>query len=599
MRVFSPSFSSRLLFATGTCAMLVLAIVLITGGFTVRAGPFRFSAHRSTAPLAIAGLTWLGAALYGRTSLRAAACSAVAFLERYATSGALIVAAAAAAIGVAFGTYSASSADASGYVSHSALLASGRVMRDEPLAREVDWPEATWAFTPLGYRPGLRPGQIVVGYPLGLPLTMVPARLIGGETGAFLVTPFLAALAVLCTYVIGAAVHSRIAGLIASALMTTSPIVLFQVVQPMSDVASAAWWALALACALARGPSAAIASGTAAGLAFLTRPSLLPLAGAVALASAGWPRPQPSTFSTPFLTSRLSLFAAGAVPSLGALALIQWRVYGSPLATGYGDISDFFAPSNIWPNIRDYSWRLLTGETAALALAACALICLVVARRSPPVIGVRRAALLTAVVGGLTLAIYLPYGVFPDWSYLRFLLPALPLAFVVVGALTFNAVARLPEPSRGATLLLVVTIACSFNVVHAAREGAFDLRRYEARYRAAGRYLEAALPADAVIVTSQHSGSASYYTGLPIVRWDQLNVDIDPALAALRAKSRHPVVLIEDWELPAFRARFSRSPVASLDWPARAEFGDTTRVLLLDPLDRDMPRGANLTDRVH
>jgi hypothetical protein len=193
--------------------------------------------------------------------------------------------------------------------------------------------------------------------------------------------------------------------------------------------------------------------------------------------------------------------------------------------------------------------------------------------------------------------------VFPDWSYLRFLLPAFPFAFVLVGALTVNAAARLPAPSRGLLLLMAGTFVCSQNVVQAEREQAFNLRLFEARYRDAGKYLRSALPANAVIITSQESGSANHYTALPIVRWDLLNIDFDSALAALRTRDRYPVVLIEDWELRAFRSKFSRSPDAQLDWPARAELGDSTRVLLFDPADRTERRRALptaiQTDRVH
>ena len=75
---------------------------------------------------------------------------------------------------------------------------------DEPLARAVDWHEATWTFTPLGYRPGRTPGTLVPGYPLGLPLVMAAARRVAGEVGPFLVGPALAALAVLAAYAIAA-----------------------------------------------------------------------------------------------------------------------------------------------------------------------------------------------------------------------------------------------------------------------------------------------------------------------------------------------------------------------------------------------------------
>jgi hypothetical protein len=53
------------------------------------------------------------------------------------------------------------------------------------------------------------------------------------------------------------------------------------------------------------------------------------------------------------------------------------------------------------------------------------------------------------------------------------------------------------------------------------------------------------------------------------------------------------VLLVEDWEEPALRARFPRSALARLDWNARALFGTTTRVRFLDPADRaDPPSGS-------
>jgi hypothetical protein len=105
-----------------------------------------------------------------------------------------------------------------------------------------------------------------------------------------------------------------------------------------------------------------------------------------------------------------------------------------------------------------------------------------------------------------------------------------------------------------------------------------------------GVYLARSLSPDAVIVTSQQSGSARHYTGLPVLRWDLLAVDLETAIGRLRALGRHPVLVVEDWEKPALRQRFPSGPLASLDWTPRAEAGRTTRVGVWDPDDR----GANV-----
>jgi len=198
-------------------------------------------------------------------------------------------------------------------------------------------------------------------------------------------------------------------------------------------------------------------------------------------------------------------------------------------------------------------------------------------------------AQLAAAAATILLVLYLPYGVFPDWSSFRFLMPALPIAFAALGAVSSSAVDRLAAAARGPVLLAVLTLLVCVNVTQAARQSAYSLRDYEARYRTMGRHLAASLPGDAVIITAQESGSAHYYTGLPVLRWDLLAVDLETAIARLRALGRHPVLVVEDWEKPALRQRFPSGPIASLDWAPRAEAGQTTRVGAWDPADRGAP----------
>ena len=184
-------------------------------------------------------------------------------------------------------------------------------------------------------------------YPAGLPLAIAPVRLLAGELAGYLVVPLLGAVAVLATFGIGARLHSRAAGVAAALLLATSPIFLFQLVQPMSDVAVTAWWTVALLFAISPLPNSALASGAAAGLAVLTRPNLLPLAAVIAVAAMNYPR---GGDDRRLRVDRLVAFAGGITPAIGAQLLMQWRLYGSPFASGYGAASDLFAASNIAPN---------------------------------------------------------------------------------------------------------------------------------------------------------------------------------------------------------------------------------------------------------
>ena len=521
----------------------------------------------------------------------------------------MVLAAATAGIGIGYGTYSASSSDASGYVSEAALIASARLSTDEPLARTVAWRNATWTFSPLGYRPGAAPGELVPTYPAGLPLVMTPFRLLGGELASYFAVPLLGAIAVLATYCVGARLHSRYAGLAAAVLVATSPILLFQIVQPMSDVPATAWWALALVFALLPIPNGPLAAGGAAGLAILTRPNLLPLAIVIALTTMNFPRVRSSADESSMQTrapverrlrpDRLLGFAAGVTPAIGALLLMQWRLFASPIASGYGTASELYSLGNIAPNLVGYARRLVEGELPALVTAIAAIVILMVTRpRSSVAPQLKRAvslATLAFLIVGLS---YLPYAVFAEWSYLRFLLPAFPLGFVAIGGLLTAALLRLPAPIRAPLLLCTLAALGSFNVLRAEYEQAFNMRRYESRYRLAGRYLDSALPPRTVIVAVQESGSARYYTTRPVLRWDWLDPDLDTAIATLQARGWHPVFAIEDWERPDLMKRHPTSASARLDWRPRAEFGDEIRVLLYDPLDRTDPPTWN-TDRVH
>jgi hypothetical protein len=610
MRNSFPFFSSRLLVAAATGALLVLIVIGITGGFVLQLGPIRVSARRWLAPLLIATISSLAAAATGRTALRTAAAEVATFVERHAAALAVILAAAVGAAGVAHGTYSAAGSDAAGYVTQAHLVADGRLVLDVPLARaaleggDAVWPEAGWRFAPLGYRPGATAGTLVPTYPAGLPLVMAASLLVAGDTGPFLVAPLLAAAAVLATYAVGVRLHSRVAGLVAATLLATSPIVLFQAVQPMSDVPATALWIGAVLLALTPVAGAPLAAGACSGLALLMRPNLLPFVLVVLLA-----RP------------RLAPFVVGLIPAVGALALVNWRLYGSPVISGYGDAGELFALANVPANARGYADRLLQGELPALTLALLALAVVVIFRLKPEATGapdaieapdaarareatgardVAAAVTIGAVACALVLACYLPYAVFAEWFYLRFLLPAFPFLFVAIGALAARAVATLPPPARGVVLLATLTIVASFNVVRAAREQAFNLHRYEARYRTAGRYLQAALPRGSMIVAGQHSASAMHYTGLPVLRWDALAAgdDLDATLAALRARGHHPVMVLDDWEEPQLRAKFPGANAARVDWRSRADIGDTTHVHVFDPADPVAPPTPAYTDRL-
>jgi len=602
MPAISRTTVRRLLVAVGTIATAAAVAICLTGGFVTRVGPVRISARGLDNPLIIAGLSWLLLAVLERAHLPWAARQVTSWVEIHAVSIAVVLAAGCAGTGVAFGTFAAHATDPSAYVSHAKLLLSGPLVRVEPLVSAFDWHGGAWNFSPLGYRPGVGATEIVPTYPLGLPAVIAALRAAFGEFGSYFAVPLLGAALVLGCFCLAAHLHSRLAGLVAAALAASSPILLFHVLQPMSDVPAAAWLVLALLGALGDGWASGIAAGFCLGMLGATRPNLAPLSLAVALCAVGWPIRGPRQWRI----GRIAAVGLGILPVMVPLMALNTRLYGSPVATGYGNVDQYFTLLNVGQNVRDYAWRIGTGETAAVGLAVVAIGLLVTVGRGrvngpdgapgSPGAGLWTSGALAALVGALMLALYLPYGIFPDWAYLRFLLPGLAVAWVFVGALVAAAVSPLSPTVRGPLVAALVLTTAAVNISVARREQVFNLRFYESRYRTVGHYLRETLPPDAVVLTFQESGAIRYYTGVPIVRWDYLPLELDAAVDALRQHGLHPMLVIEDWEIPNLRARFPKSALAALDWTPRADIGQTTHVWILDPEDRESGKQP-VTDR--
>src|SRR5688500_2068666 len=84
----------------GTSALLVLLVVLITGGFVIDAGPLHFSSRRWTGPWAIAAAASLAAGIVGgRRSIANALAILDERIDRHAAAIAVVAAAATAGIG--------------------------------------------------------------------------------------------------------------------------------------------------------------------------------------------------------------------------------------------------------------------------------------------------------------------------------------------------------------------------------------------------------------------------------------------------------------------------------------------------------------------
>jgi len=479
------------------------------------------------------------------------------------------VVAAVAAIGVRWGTFVAGGSDSYCYVHQAVRWASGRLQVPDPLALEAPWPDAPLTFAPAGHRPSSTvPGAIVPVCPAGLSIAMAPFIAVGGVEAAFLVVPLFGACLIAATYRAGARYGVRI-GLAAAVVTAASPVFLYQVVQPMSDVPAAALWMLAVA-AVTGARSGAVSGGMAAGAAVVVRPNLVPLALPLALFLLR--RPERSRRER---RRDAAAFAVCAGIGVACAALIQYSFYGSPLGSGYGPLETLFSLDHVAPNAARYASWLTSAQTPAWLMAAAA----------PALLPGALTRLLTGMLL-LNAALYLPYVVFGDWSYLRFLLPTLPLLLVLLVA-SLDAVCRRIAPWTAPAVVGVAAVGLAVaGIGEAQARQAFHLHALEARYARAGTFVADRLPPNAIVVTSWHSGSVRHYSGRPTLVWDGLDPAwLDRALGYLRARGLEPVLLFESWEEPLFRQRFRASPLGALDWPPAAEIA--SRVRVYRPGDRE------------
>lgn len=542
----------------------VAVLLAVSGGVRASVGGFRISA-RSPIPAALAALAITGAwwALARRARSVATDLEAAdAGLNRHATSIVIVVSLIAAAVSAIFATNSASGADASGYLSEAAQWASGQLFYREPLATVVGAGDP-WVTSPLGWRPGPAVELQAPTYPPGLPLLMALPHGIGGAAGASLIVTLGAALTVLATGLLASHLAGGIAGIVAAVAIVTSPVFLFQSVQPMSDVPVTAAWMLTWLL-LARGSPRVTLAGLACALAVLIRPNLAPLA-AVPLFAIGWNVRRLIAFSIP-------VAAAGL-----ALMWLQWQWYGSPFRSGYGTADELFALSNVGANAsRYFTWLITTSPLLLVAPVGVAL-----AWRQAP-------ARAMAVFASLVVAAYLVYAVFDVWSYLRFLLPALAVAAAFTGAATAFGLGRVPAALRLAGVVAVALGLLAHGVSQSRSLDAFRLAGQQRRVAQVADYLKTSLPADAVVVAGEQSGALRYYTSRSIVRWDAASLEAaSAAITMLHAQGRTIVIALDAWEGELFRAKFSALPMASLEWPPAFEAGTSHRTRVWRLSDRD------------
>ena len=552
--------------------MLAIAAVIlaVSGGFRTTVGGLRISAR---SPLPIAFLAFINFTVWLSWARRAQAIESDldAVWTRLQRPVVIVaIALSVAVITAVFATRSAAGADASGYVSQAHMWRTTELLHDTriPIDRQAD----PWLFSPLGWRPiessDVASFRQAPTYPPGLPLLMTVPEAIAGVDGASAVVVFLAAVAIISTALIASNLGGGIAGVIAAMVLGLAPVFLYQSIQPMSDVPVTAAWMLCFALLARRGASLDAPAGIACAVAVLIRPNLAPLA-IVPL----------------FIAQRKVWFAAPVAAAGLLLAVLQAFWYGSPIRSGYGSAEELFALSNIVPNAsRYFRWTLATAPVMLFGVIGFWRV------------RTARIAQAMAAFAALVVASYLVYAVFEDWSYLRFLLPALAVLAIFAAVEISAWLGRWPVTIRMPVLFVLLLGTTAYNLFTVRMVDTFKLADQLARIETVGNYINANIPREAVIVSGEQSGSMRYYTQRSILRWEMATPDtLAKAVSALEQAGRPLFIVLDAWEDEPFRRKLSAYPPAALDWPPMVEAGRSHRTRLWSLSDRDrFMRGESL-----
>jgi hypothetical protein len=459
----------------------------------------------------------------------------------------LLLAVVVSIVALAFGAFTAAGADPYGYVSQASLWAAGNPVQPLPLIA-LDAPGGAAAFCPLGYTPGAAAGTMVPTYAPGLPLQMAILIRAAGARAGFWAVPVLAGLAVWLTYSIGRRFMPPEWALVAALCTACSPVFVFQMLQPMSDVPVTAWWLVAVALCLRGTPASAVTAGLAASLAIATRPNIVPLVLPVAL-FLGVP-------GASILRARrlVLLFLAGCAPGAALVAITNHIFYGSVGSSGYG------APSTLYhlQGAAGTAWRYLIWlwDTHSVLILLPALLPYVAASKKDG----DAARLWWCVLAffAVLLACYAPYIRFDQWTYLRFLLPAIPL-LIVAAAIVLHQLTKERSPAVRFALLGFVALMFPFAYVHTAAKGdAFALKPgFVSFFERPAAFARERLPPNAVFIALTQSGSLRYYGGRSTLHYGHIPPDRADALVEyLTTHGLSPWAALDRQETADFDDRF-------------------------------------------
>jgi hypothetical protein len=453
----------------------------------------------------------------------------------------------------------AGGADSSGYLNFARLLTHGRILapvRALPHHAVTEFGAGT--YQPQGFIVQDDSGVMAPTYSVGLPLHLALASVAAGLQHAVALVNVLATLSagalmyVSCRHLQVGPVWA--AG--ATVAICLSPFFLNSALQPMSDLLATAWALATLYFGMRsrEGPSWPIMCGAAFGMAVLIRPTNALLIF-------------PMLVGLGISLRRLAGAALGALPFALFVLYLNFRLFGSPLTTGYGspleilkavhsDITQPYSIAYVGHHLTYFAcWIVLYMGP----LVICALL-MPLFRHGDARHWLMQAVWIVVVIGFY--AFYQPAG--DAWFYVRFLLPCLPQLVMLATAgvagiwerlqgtcqrpvrhlAPFHRLKHRSAELKAVAAFAIVMLSIVWTAVATYRLQVLNLAEGEEIFPKTAQWALDHLPANALLWSSAMSGSIYYHTGFPIARFDLIDKDKVPPFFAAADAARLPMYAV-------------------------------------------------------
>jgi hypothetical protein len=415
-----------------------------------------------------------------------------------------------------YGKPIAEGSDASGYIHNSRLIMEGRLYSEvRPIGDLPIENINLGAYQPLGFLLERDTQRLKPQYPFGPSIFFAAFRLISDDTIGIL----LALIFIGCSTPIGVYLLSRELGLernwsaLAACILGLSPLFLYRSMLAASDALSAclATYCVTLALVAHRRSLFAALLGICFSLVLFTRLPNAMIALPVGLALLSRIRQQVWWW----------VIILSSLPGIALLLWINNELYGSPFASGYGNVWRFFKAEYFGMTMRHFAYWLTALHTPVVTLGFLASLLLF--RKHPITL-----VILWIWSGSFILFYAFYYHSHLTWWYLRFILPAVP-ALVIGAVFLMRSVSYyIGQSTRRAWLPTALCAGLALYICFsekAAYKGNiyFDGRERNS-YLMLNQWMEENTKPEDVFLSMQTSGAIYYYTNQAIIRYDLLRV---------------------------------------------------------------------------